>query len=1026
MFLGGEASAGNTDTEGPVTTNVIVSPSPAAAAPAVTASVRDRNSTVAAAEFFVDNCGTAGTGNSMLASDGTFDEQTEAVNDTLAAEFVGLSQGTHTVFVRGRDSQNNWGACASTTFVKDTVPPNVVSSTRNDPNPTNATTVSWTVTFTEPVFNVDNADFNLQSTLTATGTVQSVSGSGTTRTVAASGVAGTGTLRLRLIDNNTITDLAGNPLGGAGVQSFTTGEFYSIDNSDPTSTITFPVNAATYGFSSWNAGCTDSTPDMCGTSSDAGAAGVATVNATIQQGSGNYWGGSAFDSATPVLIAATGTTNWTIPFAFTNFDQSGSYTVLVSAIDAVGNEENTAVSTFTIDATPPTVVAINRANPSPTNNSSVGWNVLFSESVTGVDAGDFVLQMNGTVTANFGTVMGSGSSYTVTATGITGTGMLRLNLDDDDSIFDANTNPLGGPGMGNGSFTGQAYTIDRDPPTVLSISRADADPTNAQIVSWTVTFSEDVMGVDVADFSTADGGGLSGSFVTGVSGSGATRAVTGNTGTGSGTLGLNLIDNNSIRDSVNNPLGGGGAQNFVGDIYTIDKDAPTSTITFPTPGGTYNAAGWNAGCTPSGSCGTASDSGGSNLNRVEVSLKQNSTGMYWNGTAFNSGELFIAANGTTNWNFPFSASNFLADGSYTVQSRAIDNATNQEFPGPTVTFTIDTTPPTVLSINRDNASPTNAQSVSWTVTFSEPVGGVDATDFALVQGGGLSGASITSVNPPGPAAVYTVLADTGSGSGTLGLDLVDNDSITDAATNPLGGPGAGNGNFTGQVYVIDKDNPTSTITFPEQGGIYNDPLWNAGCSTPGGDACGTASDTGGSGLNREEVSVRRLSNNMYWNGSSFLSATELFFPATGTTSWTFAFAAANFPATGQYTLHARAVDNATNVETPGPSVTFTFGKCPAGSPNNAPIITGTNGADTICAGPASQTIYGLGGADLIFASSGDDVVRAGDGNDTVLGEAGNDALYGEAGFDNLFGGPGTDVCYTQAGGGIRTTCEAGV
>src|SRR5206468_1493666 len=55
---------------------------------------------------------------------------------------------------------------------------------------------------------------------------------------------------------------------------------------------------------------------------------------------------------------------------------------------------------------------------------------------------------------------------------------------------------------------------------------------------------------------------------------------------------------------------------------------------------------------------------------------------------------------------------------------------------------------------------------------------------------------------------YTVTVNTGSGDGSIGLNLVDNDSIVDAATNPLGGTGAGNGNFTGQVYTVDKTAPS--------------------------------------------------------------------------------------------------------------------------------------------------------------------------------------------------------------------------
>ena len=46
---------------------------------------------------------------------------------------------------------------------------------------------------------------------------------------------------------------------------------------------------------------------------------------------------------------------------------------------------------------------------------------------------------------------------------------------------------------------------------------------------------------------------------------------------------------------------------------------------------------------------------------------------------------------------------------------------------------------------------------------------------------------------------------TGSGDGTLRLDLVDNDSILDSSGIPLGGAGTGNGDFnTGEAYTISK------------------------------------------------------------------------------------------------------------------------------------------------------------------------------------------------------------------------------
>jgi hypothetical protein len=113
--------------------------------------------------------------------------------------------------------------------------------------------------------------------------------------------------------------------------------------------------------------------------------------------------------------------------------------------------------------------------------------------------------------------------------------------------------------------------------------------------------------------------------------------------------------------------------------------------------------------------------------------------------------------------------------------------------------------PTVTSVALANPGTNRLAGVTFTVSFSENVSNVDASDFALAVSG-LSGASITSVT--GSGANYSVTVTTGSGSGTLGLNLVDNDSVLDADNVPLGGTGAGNGNFTGSVYTIDKTTAT--------------------------------------------------------------------------------------------------------------------------------------------------------------------------------------------------------------------------
>jgi hypothetical protein len=110
--------------------------------------------------------------------------------------------------------------------------------------------------------------------------------------------------------------------------------------------------------------------------------------------------------------------------------------------------------------------------------------------------------------------------------------------------------------------------------------------------------------------------------------------------------------------------------------------------------------------------------------------------------------------------------------------------------------------PFASSMIRTNFNPTNATTVIFTIAFSKSVTGVNKADFALVTTG-VTGAYIVSTS--GSGTTYIVTVNTGSGDGTIRLDLIDNDSIRDSSNNPLGGAGLGNGNFmSGETYTIVK------------------------------------------------------------------------------------------------------------------------------------------------------------------------------------------------------------------------------
>jgi hypothetical protein len=121
--------------------------------------------------------------------------------------------------------------------------------------------------------------------------------------------------------------------------------------------------------------------------------------------------------------------------------------------------------------------------------------------------------------------------------------------------------------------------------------------------------------------------------------------------------------------------------------------------------------------------------------------------------------------------------------------------------------------PTVSSITLANPNPTSKNSVDFTVTFSKYVTGVDASDFALTAT--TIGASVTGVATTNNSS-YTVTVNTGTGNGTVRLDLADDNSIMDTINNPLGGMGIGDGNFTsGETYTVQKISTFKSAATPD-------------------------------------------------------------------------------------------------------------------------------------------------------------------------------------------------------------------
>ncbi|HQX74495.1 MAG TPA: hypothetical protein PK298_16415, partial [Chitinophagaceae bacterium] len=133
---------------------------------------------------------------------------------------------------------------------------------------------------------------------------------------------------------------------------------------------------------------------------------------------------------------------------------------------------------------PPPTVAINQAaaQPDPTSGSPINFTVVFNEPVTGFATGDVTL--SGTAGATTAIVTGSGTTYNVAVSGMTGSGTVIATIAAGVAI-DAGSNL-------NIASTSTDNTVTYDTPPTVTINQAAAqpDPTSGSPINFTVVFNE--------------------------------------------------------------------------------------------------------------------------------------------------------------------------------------------------------------------------------------------------------------------------------------------------------------------------------------------------------------------------------------------------------------------------------------------------------------------------------------------------------------------------------------------------------
>lgn len=415
----------------------------------------------------------SGSGTSTL----SFQYTVQAGDSSADLDYVGtgsLGLGGGTI----RDADNNdailtlappmaSNSLANTSaLVIDGVMPTVASTAPSGGAVSTDTSVDFTVTFSESVFNISTDDFSPGTTGSAMGTIASVSaGSGSSVTVTVNGITGNGTLKLHLIGGTNIADAAGNSapvaytsgtahtvailiapsaptIGTATAGDAQVSVTFTVPGSNGGSAITTYTATANpggaFGSCAGPAACTATVTGLSngtaytfkvtatnaiGTSVASGASNSATPkgNQTI-----TFLNPGAQNFGTTPTLSATATSSLTPTFTSSTtgvctITSGGSLTFVTAGsctIDAdqagstVWNAATTVTQTFTVNAIAPGAPTIGTATAGNTQAT-----VTFTAPAS--TGGAAIIASGYTVTANPGGATATGSSSPITVTGLT-------------------------------------------------------------------------------------------------------------------------------------------------------------------------------------------------------------------------------------------------------------------------------------------------------------------------------------------------------------------------------------------------------------------------------------------------------------------------------------------------------------------------------------------------------------------------------------------------------------------------------
>ncbi len=607
--------------------------------------------------------------------------------------------------------------------------------------------------------------------------------------------------------------------------------------------------------------------------------------------------------------------------------------ISVSGGVSAGHVGSTTFSSFVVadpivpDTTAPTVSTITRVDTATSNATSVQYTVTFDESVTGVDTSDFALTNTGTAGGTISAISGSGDTYTVTVSSVTGDGTFRLDMNSSGTgIADTATNAIA-----TGFTSGEVYTFDHTAPAVGTPDLMNASDSG-------VSSSDNLTNKTTPNF-TGTAEASSTIMLYDTDGSTVLGTTTAN-GMGKWTITSSTLSEGAHMVSAK-------ATDAVGNVssasskltVTIDTTAPVTmpdapTLDSATDSGVSNSDGITS---VSGPCfsGTGADANSMvNVYDADTTLL---------GTTLSDGS----------GNYTYSVS-FLADGVHTITAKNVDNAGNIGPASSGTTITIDTATPTTTIATIAFSNDTGTSSTDFiTKTAAQTISGT--TDANL------DASEIVEVSLDNGSTWATATTSTGSNTWSLsGQTLTGSDTLQVRVSDLAGNPNTA----VSQAYVLDTTAPTTTIATAS---------FSADTGTSSTDfitktAAQIISGTTSSNLVSGEIVEVSLDN-----GGTWITATT----SVGSNAWSLA----GQTLTGIDTLKGRVADTAGNasaalsqayvLDTGGPTVTVVVA--------DSSLVVGETSLVTFTFDTA---VTGFSNADLTIASGTLSAISSSDGGTT--------------------------------------------